>query len=255
MKGKSLPSYKRVLLKLSGEALIGEQGYGIDYSACQEICDTIKEIQDLGIELGVVIGGGNIFRGSNATQFGFERTPADHIGILATCINGLALHQVLHSMGAKVRVMSSRNFDGIIEPYNWQQANWYLMKGVVVIFVGGTGNPYFTTDTAAALRASEMGAEVVIKATKVDGVYDKDPKKHDDAKKFDNLSYDDVLSLDLQVMDGAAVALCRENGIEIRVVDLFKREDLLKTITERIGGTLISKSKSIKADARRRKKV
>ena len=255
MKSKSLPSYKRILLKLSGEALVGKQGYGIDYPACQEICDTIKEIQDLGIEMGVVIGGGNIFRGSHATQFGFERTPADHIGILATCINGLALHQVLHSMGAKVRVMSSRNFDGIIEPYNWQQANWYLMKGVIVIFVGGTGNPYFTTDTAAALRASEIGAEVVIKATKVDGVYDKDPKKHPDAKKFNSLSYDDALGLDLKVMDAAAVALCRENEIEIRVVDLFSREDLIRTITERIGGTLISKSKSIKADARRRKKA
>jgi uridylate kinase len=150
--------------------------------------------------------------------------------------------------------MSSRNFDGIIEPYNWSQANWYLMKGVIVIFVGGTGNPYFTTDTAAALRASEIGAEVVIKATKVDGVYDKDPKKYDDAKKFERLSYDDALGLDLKVMDAAAVALCRENEIEIRVVDLFSREDVLKTITKRVGGTLISKSKSIQADARRRKK-
>jgi uridylate kinase len=255
MGAKSLGSYKRILLKLSGEALVGKQGYGIDYPACQEICDTIQEIQDLGIEIGIVIGGGNIFRGSNATQFGFERTPADHIGILATCINGLALHQVLHSNGAKVRVMSSRNFDGIIEPYNWQQANWYLMKGVIVIFVGGTGNPYFTTDTAAALRASEIGAEVVIKATKVDGVYDKDPKKHEDAEKFTKLSYDDVLSLDLKVMDGAAVALCRDNGIEIRVADLFGREELIKIITKREGGTLISKSKSSKADAKRRKKA
>ncbi len=255
MKSKGEPSYRRILLKLSGEALVGKQGYGIDYPACQEICDTIKEIQDLGIEVGVVIGGGNIFRGSHATQFGFERTPADHIGILATCINGLALHQVLLSMGAKVRVMSSRNFDGIIEPYNWSQANWYLMKGVIVIFVGGTGNPYFTTDTAAALRASEIGAEVVIKATKVDGVYDKDPKKYADAKKFERLSYDDALGLDLKVMDAAAVALCRENEIEIRVVDLFSREEVLKTITKRVGGTLISKSKSMKADARRRKKA
>lgn len=241
-----MSSYKRILLKLSGEALVGKQGYGIDYPACQEVADTIKEIQDLGIEIGIVIGGGNIFRGSHATQFGFERTPADHIGILATCINGLALHQVLHSMGAKVRVMSSRNFDGIIEPYNWQQANWYLTKGVIVIFVGGTGNPYFTTDTAAALRASEMGADVVIKATKVDGVYDKDPKKHADAKKFDTLSYDDALGLDLKVMDGTAVALCRENGIEIRVVNLFSREDVIRAVMEQKGGTLISKQKSAK---------
>jgi len=245
-----MSSYQRVLLKLSGEALLGKQGYGIDYTACQEVADTIKEIQDLGIEVGVVIGGGNIFRGSHATQFGFERTPADHIGILATCINGLALHQVLHSMGAKVRVLSSRNFDGIIEPYNWQQANWYLMKGVIVIFVGGTGNPYFTTDTAAALRASEIGAEVVVKATKVDGVYDKDPKKHKDAKKFDYLSYEEALGLDLKVMDGTAVALCRENGIEIRVVDLFDRKEVLRAVSEKKGGTLISKQKGV---TRRRK--
>jgi uridylate kinase len=254
MNRRASVSYKRILLKLSGEALLGKQGYGIDYLACQEISDTIKEIQDLGVEVGVVIGGGNIFRGSHATQFGFERTPADHIGILATCINGLALHQVLHSMGAKVRVMSSRNFDGIIEPYNWQQANWYLMKGVIVIFVGGTGNPYFTTDTAAALRASEIGAEVVVKATKVDGVYDKDPKKHKDALKFEKLSYEDVLNLDLKVMDATAVALCRENNIEIQVVDLFSREDVIRAVTEKIGGTLISKNKTVKSSANRRKR-
>lgn len=255
MSQESLPAYKRILLKLSGEALVGKQGYGIDYAACQEVADTIKEIQDSGIEMGIVIGGGNIFRGSHATQFGFERTPADHIGILATCINGLALHQVLHSMGSKVRVMSSRNFDGIIEPYNWQQAHWYLMKGVIVIFVGGTGNPYFTTDTAAALRASEMGADVLVKATKVDGVYDKDPKQNGDAKKFDKLSYEDALGLDLKVMDGTAVALCRENGIEIRVVDLFSREEVIRAVTKREGGTLISKSKSVKTNGPRRKRV
>lgn len=252
---KSAPSYKRVLLKLSGEALVGKQGYGIDYVACEEICNTIKEIQDHGVEIGVVIGGGNIFRGSHATQFGFERTPADHIGILATCINGLALHQVLHSMEAKVRVMSSRNFDGIIEPYNWQQAIWYLSKGVALIFVGGTGNPYFTTDTAAALRASEIGAEVVIKATKVDGVYDKDPTQFKDACKFDTLSYEDALGLDLKVMDATAVALCRENGIDIRVVNLFSRDELLQTILEKKGGTLISRKKSHKIGGTRRKRA
>ena len=150
--------------------------------------------------------------------------------------------------------MSSRNFDGIIEPYNWQQANWYLMKGVIVIFVGGTGNPYFTTDTAAALRASEIGAEVVVKATKVDGVYDKDPKKHKDALKFEKLSYEDVLNLDLKVMDATAVALCRENNIEIQVVDLFSRVDVIRAVTEKIGGTLISKNKTVKSSANRRKR-
>ncbi|MBS0585930.1 MAG: UMP kinase [Verrucomicrobia bacterium] len=231
--------YKRVLLKLSGEALLGDQEYGIDYKACQEIAETLRQISEKGVEIGVVIGGGNIFRGQHATQFGFERTPADHIGILATCINGLALHQVLHGMGVKVRVMSSRNFDGIIEPYNWSQAQFYLEKGVIVIFVGGTGNPYFTTDTAAALRASEMGAEVLLKATKVDGVYDKDPAVHKDAKRFKLLSYEEVLHLDLKVMDAPAVAMCRDNNIEIRVVELFSREALLKAILEKKGGTLI----------------
>lgn len=239
----SLP-YKRILLKLSGEALVGKHEYGIDYEACEEIATTIKKIQQEGIEVGVVIGGGNIFRGQNATQFGFERTPADHIGILATCINGLALHQVLHSSGEKVRVISARNFDGIIETYNWQQANQYLKEGVIVIFVGGTGNPYFTTDTAAALRASEMGAEVLIKATKVDGVYDADPKVHKDAVKYDTLSYEDALELGLKVMDGAAIALCRDNNIEIRVVDLFSRKDLLRAVTHREGGTLICGKKT-----------
>ncbi len=235
----SAKPYKRVLLKLSGEALLGDQDYGIDYKACQEIAQTIKEIRNKGIEIAIVIGGGNIFRGSHATQFGFERTPADHIGILATCINGLALHQVFHAIGVKTRVMSSRNFDDIIEPYNWSQAQSYLEDGVIVIFVGGTGNPYFTTDTAAALRASEMGAEVLLKATKVDGVYDKDPTTHKNAKRFDCLSYEQVLSLDLKVMDAPAVAMCRDNHIEIRVVELFSRKALLEAVMERKGGTLI----------------
>ncbi len=234
-------SYKRVLLKLSGESLVGENEYGISYPACTEIAKTIKSIHDHHIEIGVVIGGGNIFRGQMSTQFGFERTPADHIGILATCINGLALSQVLRSMGCIVRVMSSRNFDGIIEPYNWSQANFYLEKGVIVIFVGGTGNPYFTTDTAAALRASEMSADVLLKATKVDGIYDKDPMKDKSAKKFEQLSYDEVLGMDLKVMDGAAVALCRDNGVTIQVVNLFSRDEVVRAVTTRKGGTLITK--------------
>ena len=233
-------SYKRILLKLSGEALMGEGEYGIDYPACTEIAKTIKEVHDQNVEIGIVIGGGNIFRGQTATQFGFERTPADHIGILATCINGLALSQVLRSMGCIVRVMSSRNFDGIIEPYNWSQANFYLEKGVIVIFVGGTGNPYFTTDTAAALRASEMGADVLLKATKVDGIYDKDPMKDQTARKYEKLTYEEVLGHDLKVMDGAAVALCRDNGIDIQVVNLHSRDDVLAAVTEKKGGTLIT---------------
>ena len=233
--------YKRVLLKLSGESLVGKYDYGIDYEACVQIAQKLRTIQEAGIEVGLVIGGGNIFRGSHASAFGFERTPADHIGILATCINGLAMHQVLTSMGSKVRVMSARNFDGIIEPYNWTQAKVYLSKGVIVIFVGGTGNPYFTTDTAAALRASEMQAEVLIKATKVDGVYDKDPIKYEGAQKFSTLTYENALSLNIQVMDGPAIALCRGNDIPIRVVSLFDEKDLLDAVLKGVGGTIITK--------------
>jgi len=190
----------------------------------------------------VVIGGGNIFRGHHAGSFGFERTPADQIGILATCINGLALHQVLLSKGSKVRVMSARNFDGIIQPYNWQEAKLNLGKGVAVIFVGGTGNPYFTTDSAAALRAIEMDADVLIKATKVDGVYDKDPSIYSDAKKFDSLTYEDALAFGLKVMDATAIALCRDNEMDIRVVDLFSQNDVLAAVTKKRGGTLITKN-------------
>lgn len=233
--------YKRVLLKLSGESLVGKSDHSLDYEACELIATTILAIQELGVELSIVIGGGNIFRGQHAIDFGFERTPADHIGILATCINGLALHQALHSMDAKVRVMCARNFDGIMETYNWQQARLLLEKGVIVIFVGGTGNPYFTTDTAAALRASEMNADLLLKATKVDGVYDKDPFIYTDAKKFDRLSYDEALSQDLKVMDGTAIALCRDNHIDIRVVNLFSLQDIITAVKQGHSGTLITK--------------
>lgn len=230
-------SYKRVLLKLSGESLVGKRS--LDYESCLYVAEILAKLQEKGIEIGVVIGGGNIFRGQQALDFGFERTPADQIGILATCINGLALYQVLHSMGRKVRVMSSRNLDGIIHPFNWQEAKLLLEKGVIVIFVGGTGNPYFTTDTAAALRASEMGADVLLKATKVDGIYDKDPKKYKDAKKFESLTYEDALGLDLKVMDSTAIALCRDNDIEIRVVNLFSRESVMQAACKKKGGTSI----------------
>lgn len=241
--GKNATSYRRILLKLSGESLLGEHPYGIDYKACLKIGKIIQKLSSQGIQMGVVIGGGNIFRGRNATDFGFDRTPADHIGMLGTCINGLALHQVLFSLGVKVRVMSSRNIDGIIEPYNWHQALLALEKNIVMIFVGGTGNPYFTTDSAAALKASEMEAEVLIKATTVDGVYDQDPNKHKHAKRFDQLSYKQVLEMNLGVMDAAAIALCRDNNVDIRVVDLFSEDDLCKAILEKTGGTLITHGK------------
>lgn len=233
--------YKKVLLKLSGEALAGSFPYGIDYTVADKIADTIAQVQSLGIELAVVIGGGNIFRGSTASQYGFERTPADNIGILSTCINGLALHQVLLSKGTKARVMSSRNFDGIIEPFNWMQANLYLEKGVTLIFVGGTGNPFFSTDSAAALRSCEIGADVLIKATKYGGVFDKDPAVHKDAVKYDQITSKEVLERNLAFMDASAIALCRDNAIDIHVCDIFDQDTLLKIIKKGEGGTLITK--------------
>ena len=234
------PSYKRVLLKLSGESLKGVHPGVIDPLATNHIASDIYEIYQLGVQLGVVIGGGNIFRGNLAKHFGFARTPADHVGMLATTINGLILGQVLSTMGCKVRVMSALNFDGIVEPYNWAHALHALDKGQIVIFVGGTGNPYFTTDTTAAMRASEIEAEVLLKGTKVDGIYDKDPEMYKEAVKRDRLTYDEVLTQNLHVMDATAIALCRESRIPIHVFNLFQKGALLKAITERKGGTLVN---------------
>jgi len=233
--------YKRAVLKLSGEALAGRYPYGIDYAIAEKIADTVIAVQELGVEVGVVIGGGNIFRGSTAGSIGFERTPADNIGILATCINGLALHQVLLSKGKKARVMSSRNFDGIIEPFNWMQAKLYLDDGVAMIFVGGTGNPYFSTDSAAALRACEIGADVLIKATKYGGVYDKDPAIYQDAVRYDEITASSVLEKHLKFMDASAIALCRDNSIPIQVCDIFDQDVLLHIIKTGKGGSLITK--------------
>ena len=233
--------YNRVILKLSGEVLAGKYPYGIDYTVAGQIADTIIAIQDLDVEVGVVIGGGNIFRGSAAENLGFERTPADNIGILATCINGLALHQVLLSKKRKARVMSSRNFDGIIEPFNWMQANLYMQEKVALIFVGGTGNPYFTTDSAAALRACEVGADVLIKATKFGGVYDKDPALHTEAVKLEEITYSRALEMHLNFMDASAIALCRDHLIPIRVCDIFDKTTLLSIVKTGLGGSLINK--------------
>jgi len=232
--------YRRVLIKFSGEALMGEQKFGMELKACREIAQQIKEVHALGIEVGVVVGGGNIFRGNQAHEFGFSRTPADHIGMLATTINGLVLQQSLASLGCACHVMGAFNTDSIIEMYVWHQAMAYLAQKKIVIFVGGTGNPYFTTDTAAALRASEIKADVVIKATKVDGIFDRDPAKNPKAKQFTRLKYSEVLTKKLSVMDATAIALCWENGIPIHVINLFKKGALLQAICEKRGGTLVS---------------
>lgn len=234
------PLYKRILLKLSGEALMGKGKFGVDHKASKAIASAVKEIHAMGVQIGIVVGGGNIFRGSLARAFGFSRTPADHIGMLATTINGLILQQSLASLGCKSHVMSAFETDSIIEKYHWQGALSLLEQGNIVIFVGGTGNPYFTTDTAAALRASEIDAEVVLKATKVDGIYDKDPLRFRSAKKFPHLTYAEVLSKKLTFMDSTAITLCRENGIPIHVFNLFKKGALLSAVTDGKVGSLIT---------------
>lgn len=235
----STPLYKRVLLKLSGEALMGEQTFGVEHKACEHIAKAIKEVYLLGLEIGIVVGGGNIFRGAQASEFGFARTPADHIGMLATTINGLVLQQSLTAIGVESRVMSALN-DSVVEKYIWGHAMHCLQKGVITIFVGGTGNPYFTTDTAAALRASEIHAEILLKATKVDGVYSEDPKKNPQAVKYFTLSYTEALMKKLNVMDAAAIALCRDNQIPIYVFDLFQEGSLLRALCSKEGGTLVT---------------
>lgn len=234
------PIYKRVLLKLSGEALMGEQKFGVEQGACQLIAESIKEVFDAGVEVGIVIGGGNIFRGNQAESFGFARTPADHIGMLATTINGLVLQQSLAALGCPSRVMSALNCDSIVETYIWGHAMHSLEKGNMVIFVGGTGNPYFTTDTAAALRASEINAEVLLKGTKVDGIYNRDPLKYPDAVHYPRLTYSEVLTKKLDVMDATAIALCRENQIPIHVFNLFQKGALLKAICGKEVGSLVT---------------
>ena len=218
---------------------MGEGKFGLEHRSCLEIALSIKEVFALGVQMGIVVGGGNIFRGNMAEAFGFARTPADHIGMLATIINGLVLQQSLASIGIESRVMSALSTNSIVEPYHWAHALHSLQKGVIVIFVGGTGNPYFTTDSAAALRASEIQADILLKATKVDGIFSEDPKKNPNAEKFDRLTYSDVLTKKLNVMDATAIALCRENNIPICVFNLFEKGAMLKAVTGQPKGTLV----------------
>jgi uridylate kinase len=213
-------TYKRILLKLSGESLMGSQKFGVDYSASLHIANSIKQLQDSGLEVAIVIGGGNIFRGVNLKELGMQRTPADHIGMLATLINGITLQQSLLSIGCHARVMSALECPRVAEPYNWYHAKETLEAKNVLIFVGGTGNPYFTTDTAAAMRASEIHADALLKATKVDGIYNKDPLKYSDATKYSEITYSQVLAEKLEVMDATSIALCRNNRIPILVFNM-----------------------------------
>jgi len=218
---------------------MGEQKFGIDPDACDKIANQVKELTALGVQVGVVIGGGNIFRGVKAVKGGMERTPADHIGMLSTLINGIALQQSFERVRSESRIMSAISCDVMAEAYSWKDALKYLDKGIVLIFVGGTGNPYFTTDSAAALRALEINAEILLKATKVDGIYDKDPLKHPNAIKFHKMSYSKVLVEGLEVMDATAVALCRENKIPIKVFDVFGAHALKRAVCDEGVGTIV----------------
>ena len=224
-------SKKRVLVKFSGEALAGESGYGIDTSILKYIAQEIKELVDNGIEVAIVVGGGNIIRGVTAAKDGIiKRTSADYMGMLATVINGVAIQEALESLGLEARLQTAIDMHQIGESFIVRRARRHLEKGRVVIFAAGSGNPYFTTDTAATLRASEIDADFLIKATKVDGVYNKDPKKYDDAIKLDTVSYEEALSKHIKVMDDTAIALARENGLPIIVCDMFKKGNLFSIV-------------------------
>lgn len=231
--------YKRVLLKLSGEALMGEKQFGIDNSRIKKYAQQIKEIIDLGVELGIVIGGGNIFRGVQAEEGGMDRTHGDYMGMLATMINAMALQSALEAIDIDSRLLSAIEMKEIAEPYIRRRAVRHLEKGRVVIFGAGTGNPYFTTDSAASLRAIEIDADVILKGTRVDGIYTKDPEKDPTAEKYDTISFDDVYSNGLNVMDMTAFTLCKENDLPIIVFNINNEGDLKKIIMGETIGTLV----------------
>ena len=231
------PKYKRILLKLSGEALAGEKKFGLDYSIINNICSSIKKCVEIGVEVGIVVGGGNFWRGRSSGAM--DRTRADHMGMLATTMNALAVADVLENMGVIVRVQTAISMQQVAEPYIRNRAMRHMQKGRVVIFGCGTGNPFFSTDTASALRAAEIDADIFFKATMVDGVYDKDPNKYDDAVKYDQLSFNDILVNDLGVMDSTAASLCKDNNIPILVFNLSRPDNIYDAVTGVSVGTLV----------------
>ena len=235
------PAYKRILLKLSGEALMGGDAYGINRQTISEIVAEIKEVADLGVEIGVVIGGGNIFRGVAPAATGMDRATADYMGMLATVMNALALQDALRRAGVESRVQSALRIDQVAEPYIRGRALRHLEENKVVIFAAGTGNPFFTTDTAACLRGIEVDADLVLKATKVDGVYSADPKRDPQAKRFDRLTYDEVLDRKLEVMDLTAICLCRDHDMPLRVFDMNKAGALVSIVVGGNEGTLVER--------------
>ena len=224
------PAFRRILLKLSGEALMGDADYGIHPTVILRLAEEVRDVRDLGVQIGLVIGGGNIFRGAGLAVSGMDRVTADHMGMLATIMNALALQDALERLGVYVRIMSGLSVNEVCEDYIRRRAVRHLEKGRVCIFAAGTGNPFFTTDTAASLRAIEMGAELLLKATKVDGVYSADPKKNPKAKRYTHLTFDQVLSDKLMVMDATAIVMCRDNNIPLRVFDLSRSGDFMRII-------------------------
>jgi uridylate kinase len=233
------PRFKRILLKLSGEALMGDGKYGISPKTLQQIAQEVREVVEMGVEIGIVIGGGNIFRGVSASAEGMDRASADYMGMLATVINALSLQDSLEKLGVYTRVQSAIEMQQLAEPYIRRRAMRHLEKGRVVIFAAGTGNPYFTTDTAASLRAMEIHAEVILKATKVDGIYSADPLKDPTATRYKTLSYLDVLKKDLKVMDSTAISLCKDNDLPIIVFDLGQRGNIIRVVSGEDVGTLV----------------
>jgi uridylate kinase len=232
--------YKRILLKLSGEALLGKADYGIDPQVIGRLARETCEVQKAGVQVGIVIGGGNIFRGEGLAAAGMDRVTGDHMGMLATVMNALAFQDALEKIGAHVRVMSAIKINEVCEDFIRRRAIRHLEKGRIAIFAAGTGNPFFTTDSAAALRAIEIGAELLLKATKVDGVYSADPKKDHSAQRFERLTYDQVIERKLAVMDTAAIALCRDHRIPLRIYDMGREGDLLRIMQGEPIGTLVS---------------
>ncbi|HET7005030.1 MAG TPA: UMP kinase [Candidatus Binatia bacterium] len=237
------PKYKRIILKVTGEVFAGPGNFGIDANTVKAFAQEIKEVKDLGCELALVIGGGNIFRGAVASEIGMDRASADTMGMLATVINSLALQDALEKIGVSTRVLSAIEMRQVAEPYIRRRATRHLEKGRVVIFAGGTGNPYFTTDTTASLRAMEVGAEVILKATKVDGIYDADPLKRSDANKFEELTYIEVLNRELKVMDSTAISLCMDNQLPIIVFNIMEKGNIKRVVSGDSIGTLVSGGK------------
>lgn len=233
------PKYKRILLKLSGEALMGDDAYGINPRTISSIVGEIKAVADLGVEIGVVIGGGNIFRGMAGTATGMDRATADYMGMLATVMNAMALSDAMRQVGLNGRVQSALNIEQVVEPYIRGKAIRYLEEGKIVIFGAGTGNPFFTTDTAAALRGAEIGAEIVLKATKVDGIYSADPKKDPTATRFEKISFNEAIASNLAVLDATAFALCRDQKLPINVFSIFKPGALKRIVLGENEGTLV----------------